>query len=184
MTIQRKVGDLLAVRDAKGKVVKGYVVEVRSDGVFKLHIAEPHDDDSEHNPNGYTWQFFADETADFGLTILGPWVEPVAGSDVDGAVERLKSAHDVLCFRSDMIGWQIARNIAADLRTILSALSEARETMRMDGEALEAIADEAPFRSGYDQTDIEYAPKLSDVEMQTKAQARLAARAPQSGEAG
>lgn len=50
-------------------------------------------------------------------------------NDLDRAVERLERLADELCLRSDMIGHGIARNHAADLRTILAALREGREAL-------------------------------------------------------
>lgn len=47
------------------------------------------------------------------------------------------------------------------------------DKLRIAVEALEHIADEAPYRSGYCQSDVDYAPKLSDKEMQAVAQAAL-----------
>jgi hypothetical protein len=47
------------------------------------------------------------------------------------------------------------------------------DKLRIAVEALERIADEAPYRSGYCQSDVDYAPKLSDKEMQAVAQAAL-----------
>jgi len=49
------------------------------------------------------------------------------------------------------------------------------DKLRVAVEALEKIADEAPYRSGYCQSDVEYGPKLSDIEMQSEARQALAA---------
>ena len=49
------------------------------------------------------------------------------------------------------------------------------DKLKVAVEALEKIADEAPYRSGYCQSDVEYGPKLSDIEMQTVARQALAA---------
>lgn len=63
----------------------------------------------------------------------------------------------------------------------IKALKEARSLLTAkpaDGglrEALERIADEAPYRSGYCQSDVAYAPTLTAEEMQAVARAALAA---------
>lgn len=57
----------------------------------------------------------------------------------------------------------------------------APDALRAAVEALEQIADEAPYRSGYCQSDVEYAPTLSSVEMQSVARQALAALQAEQG---
>ena len=80
---------------------------------------------------------------------------------------------------------------ADELDAILAALSPASPARTPMGgevealrEALERIADEAPYRSGYSQSDIEYGPKLSAEEMQTVARQALAASSPSPAQGG
>ena len=82
-------------------------------------------------------------------------------------------------------GLRVGRKEAVDTVIVnLTKLIEAQATtppvpapstdkLRIAVEALERIADEAPYRSGYCQSDVDYAPKLSDKEMQAVAQAAL-----------
>lgn len=66
-------------------------------------------------------------------------------------------------------------NLVAELAALLPEAPATADKLRMAVEALEKIADEAPYRSGYCQSDIEYGPKLSDTEMQAEARQALAA---------
>ena len=49
------------------------------------------------------------------------------------------------------------------------------DKLRIAVGALDKIADEAPYRSGYCQSDVDYAPKLTDFEMQAEARQALMA---------
>jgi len=53
------------------------------------------------------------------------------------------------------------------------------DRVRIAVEALERIAEEAPFRSGYSQSDVEYGPTLSIDEMQSVARAALSHMKPE-----
>lgn len=87
----RKDGDELRVRDAAGVVWRGIVERVRDDGIFQIRMPGGHSYGSSGEPTrqegAYSWSFLRNETADYGLTILGPWIEgaPAAALNIIAA---------------------------------------------------------------------------------------------------
>ena len=104
--------------------------------------------------------------------------------------------HEVICFMAGTSGaagrWYYEKANAAfekvkplhvfgnDLATHPSPTPAAdADRVRIAVEALERIAEEAPFRSGYSQSDVEYGPTLSIDEMQSVARAALSHMKPE-----
>ncbi len=79
---------------------------------------------------------------------------------------------EIAALRGDLTETRVAADLlASSLRADLRQAERQRDELR---KALERIADEAPYRSGYCQSDVEYGPALSADEMQAVARQALA----------
>ena len=79
---------------------------------------------------------------------------------------------EIAALRGDLTETRVAADLlVSSVRADLRQAERQRDKLR---KALEEIADEAPYRSGYCQSDVEYGPALSADEMQAVARQALA----------
>ena len=104
---------------------------------------------------------------------MGVRENPLTNPDGPDAVDVLLALlAENAALRGDLTETRVAADLlASSLRADLRQAERQRDELR---KALERIADEAPYRSGYCQSDVEYGPALSADEMQAVARQALA----------